>query len=119
MLHRATPTPVPIPNVLGVSLAWPNGRSSILVPVGALVPHPIALVYVDGPGRVFVQWRLDGAAFHTEFGRAKKAGDIRFELSQALPHRGTHAVSLVILQPVTAPLASPSPAPALRYSIGG
>ena len=111
------PTPIPVPHVLGISLSWPNGLYSIAVDAGSKLPHPIALVRVDAPGRILVQWRLDGGAFHTEFGKAKKAGDIRFELEQPLPHRGSHSVGLVILSPVISPEASPTPVPAIHYRV--
>jgi len=111
-----TPTPVPIPNVLGVSISWPDGTYSIGLDAGDRIPHPVALVHVDGPGRIIVQWQLDGNAFHTESGRAKKAGDIRFDLDAPLPRRGSHSISFVIISPPLPPLASPTPAPAIRYS---
>jgi len=101
--------------VLGVSIGWPDGRYSIVVGAGERIPHPVALVHVDGPGRIIVQWQLDGNAFHTESGRAKKAGDIRFELDAPLPRHGPHSVSFSIISPPQPPLVSPTPAPSIRY----
>jgi len=116
---RASATPIPVPNVLGVSISWPNGKYSIVVSAGALVPHPVALVRVAGPGRIIVQWRVDGNPYHTAVGRAKKAGDIRFGLDLPLPSHGAHQISLAVLSPPLPALASPTPAPSITYQAGG
>jgi hypothetical protein len=60
------PAPKNGAHVLAVSLTWPDGSSALTLNASDSVPNAVALVRVDVPGTVTVQWRLDGAPIQME-----------------------------------------------------
>ena len=105
----------PAMTVLGLSLAWPDGSSSLSISGCSQPPQPVALVRVNAPGMVVVQWQLDGEPFSTSNAQASAAGDVRFILRQPLPAADTHGIAIVVVSPIAAQ-GAPTPTPPISYS---
>jgi|GEM_PF-2818693 len=105
--------------IVGMTLSWPNGASSLSLSGSSGPPQPVALVRVSGPGTLVVQWRLDGNPYSTATQTVSSAGNQRFVLSQPLPNSGSHSLSLVVIEPSMNAPGQPTPAPPLTYAYAG
>ncbi len=107
-----------VQHVAAISLSWPTGVGSLSLPPGSRVPQPVALVRVDAPGTIVLQWLRDGAPVTNATQMATAAGVATFTLSAALPQMGTHTISVRVLSPAPPAFGGPQPAAPITYSIG-
>jgi hypothetical protein len=119
LLVGLTVTVQPKPSVQHVqatSLSWPTGAGSLALVPGSHVPQPVALVRVDAPGTVVLQWLLDGAPVTNATQSVSAAGVTTFTLSSALPQTGNHTISVRVLSPAPPAFGGPQPASPISYS---
>jgi hypothetical protein len=107
-----------VQHVQSTSLSWPNGAGSLSLGSGSQVPRPVALVRVDAPGTVVLQWLLDGAPVTNATQSVSAAGVTTFTLYSALPQTGSHTISIRVLSPAPPAFGGPQPAAPITYSVG-